>query len=477
MAAAFYPWANMGTPGVSVVQNFPMPQASPVLVGTVTATGTTAASAAANAFGSSVSLQRIVLNQSIALSEVDLVLGIAFPATNQGQGSLSQSFAVYSFGNSTSLASVLSASRAVTWATGTTTSGTSSSLQQGWSGPNIQPMTFASTVLNPGEYVVGHLLSMAAASTSWTISLYGMNAFGTATGSAVTTVTTGTLGAMSSGGLAAVSALTGTTATAYTAFSATPTSAPVFLTATGTSVALIAGSLHTGSTAANVLSSAGFNAGSVHTASTSATLTAFSAAPSAFAIGKVGSTASGVTNTASLVSVTATAAASTISLLFNTATGGFNILSSGGLLAGSFHTGSTSAAAFSAGGLLAGSFLTASGIAGVVSNAGTAGINLVSAGLSAGSFIGTFGSIAAITAVGVGTGAATIASVTTPRFGYNGSIAMTTATSQAVYQAGPFIAGVFLSGSMPTSIDLKSTAAIVTASQALVQPWFALVGA
>jgi hypothetical protein len=177
------------------------------------------------------------------------------------------------------------------------------------------------------------------------------------------------------------------------------------------------------------------------------------------------------------VSVTATAAASTISLLFNTATGGFNILSSGGLLAGSFHTGSTSAAAFSAGGLLAGSFLTASGIAGVVSNAGTAGINLVSAGLSAGSFIGTFGSIAAITAVGVGTGAATIASVTTPRFGYNGSIAMTTATSQAVYQAGPFIAGVFLSGSMPTSIDLKSTAAIVTASQALVQPWFALVGA
>jgi hypothetical protein len=131
----------------------------------------------------------------------------------------------------------------------------------------------------------------------------------------------------------------------------------------------------------------------------------------------------------------------------------------------------------STGGLLAGSFFTASGSAGVVSNAGTAGINLVSAGLSAGSFIGTSGSIAAITAVGVGTGAATIATVTTPRFGYNGSIAMTTATSQAVYQAGPFIAGVFLSGSMPTSIDLKSTAAIVTASQALVQPWFALVGA
>ncbi len=474
--AAFSPWANMGTPGVSVVQNFPMPQASPVLVGTVTATGTTAASAAANAFGSSVSLQRIFLNQSMALSEVDLVFGIAFPATNQGQGSLSQSFAVYSFGNSTSLASVLSASRAVTWATGTTTSGTSSSLQQGWGGPNIQPMTFASTLLNPGEYVIGHLLSLAAASTSWTISLYGLNGVGRTTGSAVTNVTTGTLGAMSSGGLAAVSALTGSTGTAYTAFSATPTSAAVFLTATGTSVALLAGSVMTGSTAANMLSSAGLNAGSVHTASTSSAVTLWTAAPSGFAIGKVASTASGSTNTASLLSVTATAA-STMTLLFQTATGGASILSSGGFLAGSFHTGSTSGAVFSAGGLLGGSFLTASGIAGVLSNAGTAGINLVSAGLSAGSFIGTSGSIAALTAVGVGTAAATIASVTTPTFGYNGAVAMTTATSQAVYQAGPFIAGVFLSGSMPTSIDLKSTAAIVTASQALVQPWFALVGA
>ena len=151
-------------PRLSFTQNMLLQKAAPVSIGVIASTGITAASAANNPFGSSMSLQRIFVPAVMSLTEVDLAFGIAFPATNQGQGSMSQSFEIYSFGNSTSLASVMSASRTVSWASGTTTAGTISSLQQGWAGNNIQPFTFPASSLSAGEYAVGHLLSWAAQS-------------------------------------------------------------------------------------------------------------------------------------------------------------------------------------------------------------------------------------------------------------------------------------------------------------------------
>jgi hypothetical protein len=53
---------------------------------------------------------------------------------------------------------------------------------------------------------------------------------------------------------------------------------------------------------------------------------------------------------------------------------------------------------------------------------------------------------------------------------------MTTATADATFQA-IFNAGIMATGSAPTAIDLKSTAVKLTGSVALIQPWFALVGA
>ena len=88
----------------------------------------------------------------------------------------------------------------------------------------------------------------------------------------------------------------------------------------------------------------------------------------------------------------------------------------------------------------------------------------------------TTASIAALTAAGTVTATVTFATRGTPSFAYNGSFAMTTASSDASYLSGPFQAGIFASGSRPASVDLRSTAATVTGSIALVQPWFALVG-
>jgi len=369
---------------ISYIQNFPLADAAPVLIGVLTATGTTAASAAANPFGSSLSLQRLYIPGAMSLTEVDLAFGVSFPATNQGQGSISQSFIVYSFGNSTSLASVLSASRAVTWATGTTTAGTSSSLQQGWASNNIQPFTFASTVLPAGEYAVGHLMSWAAASTSWTISVYGNQGI-----------------------------------------------SPIQLR----SEAILAGSVHTGSTSTNV--------------------TVWSAAPTNVAV--VASSNSGQLTAITAITQNAT---NNVSWFVSRATSGTTSVASA---TSSFtfleapFVGSIATSAF------LGAATNAAGV-NVFAAAGTAAMSfLSSAGLSAGSFI-------------TGSTAITAASISLPSFAYNGSFAMTTATSDASYLSGQFLQGIFKSGSAPTAIDMRSTAMTVTGSVALVQPWFALLG-
>ena len=158
---------------VSYIQNFPLHAAGVIHSGLLTATGTTYASATNNPFGQSLSLQRVFLPGDMALSEVDLAFGISFPASNSGEGSISQSFALYSFANSTLLNLVLSTFRSASWASGTAVTGTLSTRQQGWAGNQIQPFTFPSSTVGSGEYVVGHLVKWNVQTTNWSVSVYG----------------------------------------------------------------------------------------------------------------------------------------------------------------------------------------------------------------------------------------------------------------------------------------------------------------
>jgi hypothetical protein len=328
---------------IYVTQNNPLDR----IVGTVFAKAGTVTGTAG--VGSSLFLQRIALPAAMTISEIQHALSIAFPATNQGAGTMSQSFAIFSIGNSTSLATLYSASGTSAWATGTSTAGGNVSLTQyqgGWSSPLIQPMTFASSTLSAGDYVIGRLFDFAQASSTWTLNFYGANA--------ATSLSTASLGGLSSGGLAAVSA---------------------------------------------------------HTGSTSTAVTAWSGAPSAFIINKVGSTAALTTGANSSILATATAA-STASLLLNAATAGFNLLSS--------------------------------------------------AGFSAGSFIGTSGSIAALTVAS--------AQFSLANFGFIGTGSTTSGLPTV------FMAGIMSTGGIPSAITVTSAAVTYSGSVAFQQPWFALVG-
>ncbi len=162
--------------------------------------------------GSSLFLGRLLVPAPMTLTEIQCAMSIGFPVTSQGAGTMSRSMVIYSFGNSTSLASVLSISGTSAWNTGTVTAGASTSLTQfqgGWSSPLIQPMTFGSSALPAGEYVVGQLFNFAQASSTWTLALYGDIAASTFLASAATNLTSATLGALSSGGLAAGSGING----------------------------------------------------------------------------------------------------------------------------------------------------------------------------------------------------------------------------------------------------------------------------
>lgn len=195
---------NFAPPKISVTEIFDIQGINgPIL----NATGTITAS-----FGSSLFLQRMYIPVAMNLSEIDLALGLSFNATNQGAGTLSQSLGIYSFVNSTSLSSVLSISGTSAWTTGTSTVGGSASLTQfqgGWSGNNLQGMTFASSKLSAGEYVVANLLNFAQGSSTWTAALYGQVGISSSSIAVVTGITSATLSVLSTGGLSAVSAITG----------------------------------------------------------------------------------------------------------------------------------------------------------------------------------------------------------------------------------------------------------------------------
>ncbi len=167
--------------------------------------------------GSSLFLNRLFVPANMTLTEVDMAFGLGFNLTSNGAGTMSRSLAIYSFGNSTSLATVASISGSSSWNTGTVTAGGSTSLTQfqaGWGGgglvtPFIQPMTFNSTSLAAGEYVIGQLFDFAQATSTWSLSIYGQVPTRSASINIVSSVLTDSLGALSSGGLATVSAFTG----------------------------------------------------------------------------------------------------------------------------------------------------------------------------------------------------------------------------------------------------------------------------
>jgi hypothetical protein len=318
--------------------------------------------------GSSLFLHRLRIPGLMSITEIDVAMSIGFPATNQGAGTMSRSMVIYSFGNSTSLASVASISGTSAWNTGTSTAGASTSLTQyqgGWSSPMIQPMTFASTSIPPGEYVVGQLFNFAQGSSTWTLAFYGAQGETTVAASAATNLTSATLGALSSGGLAAVSAFTATSSSAISAFTA--------------------------------ITQAASNNVSWHVSRATSAVTSVASATSSFTF----------IETPFVVSLATS--------------GPYNVLASGGL--------------------------------------------------SAGSFIGTSGSVGAVTNVALGAlNSTTLAQLTLPNFGYIGTGSTTSGFPTA------FMAGIMSTGAVPVAITLTSAAVTYSGSGAFQQPWFALIG-
>jgi hypothetical protein len=149
-------------------------------------------------------------------------------------------------------------------------------------------MTFASSALSPGEYVVGQLFNFAQGSSTWTLAFYGDQAAASFLASAATNLTSATLGAVSVA-TAAGSGVTGissyasqflalSTAGSFTAFALSQTvstAASSFSASIGTTgVSLLAFSatntaksisfqLAGNSANSNIVSSVGVVAGSV----------------------------------------------------------------------------------------------------------------------------------------------------------------------------------------------------------------------
>src|SRR5580692_9107494 len=148
-------------------------------IGNVIASASTT-SGVSMAFGSSLFLDRLYVPGPMNLSECDLALSMAMAtaASSTGTyGSFARTLVIYSFSNSTLLASVFSTSKSVTFVGTSTTSGALtnySNLVAGWTqaGGVIFPMTFASTVLAPGDYVIGNLISFSGSANA-TVSLFG----------------------------------------------------------------------------------------------------------------------------------------------------------------------------------------------------------------------------------------------------------------------------------------------------------------
>jgi hypothetical protein len=256
------------------------------------------ATSGATMFGSSLFLQRMYIPGPMNLSEVDMAMSFALTtsATSNAWGSIKRSVGIYSFSNSTKLVSLYSASQGVSWNGSSNTTGAAqnwSICDAAWSaaGGVIVPMTFASTELAPGEYVIGNLLAFSASSTA-TISLFGAmentavtSAVSLNTGSRAMTVGTGTIAVSSyAAGYTPVffstnfASLTisssGTTNTASTAGNLSLLSFSASATSAGQQI-----SLSMASSNSNILSSVSMNSSAVTVNTSTVGVTLATAAP------------------------------------------------------------------------------------------------------------------------------------------------------------------------------------------------------
>lgn len=195
-------------PAISYIENV-----NSALIGTIAFKSQTITGALG--FGSSLFLHRLMIPGPMTVTEAFAAMALSFNTTSDGAGTISRSLGIYSFGNSSSLASVTSVSGSSAWTTGTSTAGAATSLTQyqgGWSGNCIHPMTFGSFSLAAGEYVVGNLFNFAQLSSSWTLSLFGARAvvtgatfFNTATSIAFTTAGAVSIATIAGSGITGVS--------------------------------------------------------------------------------------------------------------------------------------------------------------------------------------------------------------------------------------------------------------------------------
>lgn len=262
----------------------------------LTKTGTVTGTAG---FGSSLFLQRITIPSPMSLTEIDCAMRIAFNASSDGAGTMSRSLAIYSFGNSSSLATVCSASGTSSWNSGTVTAGASTSLtqfQDGWALggaglaplPIIQPFTFAATQITGGEYVVAQLFDFAQVSSTWSVSLFGplgkatnslsswigaaaSGITGTAAGSGVTGVSSyaSNFLALSTAGSLSSFLFQGTASTAASSQTLSVSTLNVTLTNSNKSCSFQLGGVQSNS---NIVSSIGVTAGSILTGLTAGSM-------------------------------------------------------------------------------------------------------------------------------------------------------------------------------------------------------------
>lgn len=396
------------TPKISAFQNWPIEAVNGFIVEKI---GTTLNGT--KGIGSSLFLKRVTIPAVINISEVDVLFNLNFPGTSLGGGSISRSFVVYSFGNSTSLASVMSFSNSSSWNSGTSTAGGSASITQfqaGWGGLGassmgiIQPMTFNSSSLAPGEYVIGNLIDFSQVSSNWSFTLLGLIGGFPSRNTFASNIGTTGAGALGSGGLLAASAFTATSSSSLTAWTAAPTNI-------------------------NVLSSNGLNSfGSVHFLSH--------------------------TNMTGGKTIGASATNGALSGLSSAIT-------------------MTMVTSFSSG-----SYLTASGSGAGFSNAGTGGFGgfMGSGGLIAGSFLTSNASVNAITSVALTLfNASYLTNQPGMNFQYYGTISTSAFPNNTDF---PFFNnGLMSTGAIPANISLTSTAVTKHGTAANMQPWFALIGA
>jgi hypothetical protein len=371
----------------------------------------------------------------MVLTEVDMAHQLSFASSSlSGAGSMSQSFALFSIVNSTSLASIFSASSSWSWGSGSTQNMTQ---QGGWIGSLIHTMGLSSgsagtSTISGGEYVVGNIINVSAApvaagsagGSNMSMSLFGVI-------QQLRGVVSTSASAISNAGTASADLMSNSLTANIQAISNVGTAQQVVFSAGGLSAVSGVTGVSSYGSAFLALSTAG-------------DFTAFTMSASS----SIGS------SLLSVVSVSVTGASKSESFSLVGSTSNSNIVSSIGLVAGSILTGATSAS------------MTVFTVAPTA-----AGITAWTGGPSHSSFTAFSAAptvLSAVTSVSFTTGAA--------NFTYQNSNAVVSFSSLA---PSYFSCGIMATAGIPANITVGAsvgTSLTETGSVADLQPWFALCG-